>query len=80
MADRDSTPAVTLAARAWQAWTQGQVASAQALARAAEVAVRRRPLIRSASRSKSSRWLSSAIWTAPAGSPQSTSPSSLAMS
>jgi hypothetical protein len=43
MADRDSTPAVTLAARAWQAWTQGQVASAQAFAQAAEVAVRQRP-------------------------------------
>jgi hypothetical protein len=43
MADRDSTQAVTLAARAWQAWTQGQVASAQTFAQAAKVAVRQRP-------------------------------------
>ena len=43
MADRDSTAAVMLAAQAWQAWTQGQVASAQAFAQAAKVAVRHRP-------------------------------------
>ena len=43
MADRDPIPAVTLAARAWQAWTRGQLASARAFAQAAEVAVRHRP-------------------------------------
>jgi hypothetical protein len=43
MADRDSTPAVTLAAQAWQAWTQAHVAPAQAFAQAAKVAVRQRP-------------------------------------
>jgi len=43
MANRDPTAALTLAARAWQAWTQGHVASAQAFARAATVAVRQGP-------------------------------------
>jgi hypothetical protein len=43
MADRDSPSAVALAAQAWQAWTQGHVASAQTFAQAAMVAVRQRP-------------------------------------
>lgn len=43
MANRDPTAAVTLAARAWQAWTRGHVASAQTLAQAATAAVRQRP-------------------------------------
>jgi hypothetical protein len=42
-ANQDPTSAVTLAARAWQAWTRGQEASAQTFAQAAKVAVRHRP-------------------------------------
>ena len=43
MANRDPASAVTLAAQAWRTWTQGQMAAAQTLLRAAQIAVQDRP-------------------------------------